>query len=61
MRTTTEMQFAVRQSGSSIGLEIVSPRGKIVARTVDPDVAQVIASHLNEIIKLSPEADEGNE
>lgn len=59
MHPTTETKFGVRQSGS-IGLEIVSPRGKVVAWTVDPDVAQIIVSHLNEIV-FFPDMDEGDE
>jgi hypothetical protein len=49
-------QFRIRQSGF-IGLEIVSPRGKVVAWTVDGIVAHVIADRLNELVGVAPRLD----
>jgi hypothetical protein len=60
MKPITEAHFAVRQSGA-VGLEIVSPRGKVVAWTVDPDVARIIASQLNEIVAFSRDFGDGDE
>ncbi len=59
MNKTTDPRFSVRDNGS-IGLEIVSPRGQVVAWTVDPVVAQVISSHLNEIGEFAEALREGD-
>jgi len=41
--------FTVRQSGN-VGQEIVSPRGKVVAWTVDPVIGHLICRLANEFL-----------
>jgi hypothetical protein len=41
--------FTLKQSGM-IGQEIISPRGKVVAWTVDPLIGNVLCRFLNEVL-----------
>lgn len=48
--------FTIRQSGN-IGLEVLSPRGKVVAWATDRIIARIVAERLNEFFD-APAADE---
>lgn len=48
-----DQHFTIRQSGN-IGLEIVSPRGKVVAWATDRIIARIVAERLNEFLGDAP-------
>lgn len=47
--STTSRLFSIRQSGS-VGLDIISPSGKVVAWNVDPLFGRLVCVLVNEVM-----------